>query len=98
MKLTYVSETFAVSAQLEPDDMRKIAEAGFGTVICNRPDGEEPRQPTVASVREAAEASGIAFHHIPVSGGEFPEVAIKAFAMAKALIATSGNSPPETGI
>lgn len=83
MKLTYVSETFAVSPQFEPDDMRKIAEAGFGTVICNRPDGEEPRQTTVASVREAAEASGIAFHHIPVSGGEFPEVAIKAFAKVR---------------
>lgn len=83
MKLTDVSETFAVSPQLEPGDMQQIAEAGFGTVICNRPDGEESRQPTVASVREAAEASGIAFHHIPVSGGEFPEVAIKAFAKVR---------------
>ena len=79
MKLAYVSDAFAVSPQLDPNDMRGLADAGFGTVICNRPDDEEPSQPTVASMREAAEAAGLAFHHIPVSGGEFPPVAIKAF-------------------
>ena len=83
MKLAHVSETFAVSPQLEPSDMRGLADAGFRTVICNRPDGEEPSQPTVAAIREAAEAAGLAFHHIPVSGGEFPPVAIKAFAKVR---------------
>ena len=34
-------------------------------------------------MREAAEAVGLAFHHIPVSGGEFPQVAIKAFATVR---------------
>ena len=80
MKLAHVSETFAVSPQLEPSDMRGLADEGFSTVICNRPDGEESGQPTVASMREAAEAAGLTFHHIPVSGGEFPPVAIEAFA------------------
>src|SRR3546814_16106667 len=80
MKFADVSETFAVSPQLEPSDMQQIADAGFGTMICNRPDGEEPGQPTVSAVRDAAEAAGIASHHIQVSGGEFTEVAIKDFA------------------
>ena len=83
MKLAHLSDAFAVSPQLEPSDMRGLADAGFGTVICNRPDGEEPSQPTVASMRQAAEAAGLAFHHIPVSGGEFPPVAIKAFAKVR---------------
>ncbi|MEE4210770.1 MAG: TIGR01244 family sulfur transferase [Parvularcula sp.] len=83
MKLAHVSDTFAVSPQLEPNDMRDLADAGFSTVICNRPDDEESSQPTVASMREAAEAAGLAFHHIPVSGGEFPPVAIKAFAKVR---------------
>ena len=83
MKLAHVSETFAVSPQLEPSDMRRLADAGFGTVICNRPDGEEPGQPTVTAMQEAAEAAGLAFHHIPVSGGEFPPVAIGAFAKVR---------------
>lgn len=83
MKLAHVSETFAVSPQLEPSDMRGLAGAGFNVVICNRPDGEELNQPTVASMRQAAEAAGLAFHHIPVSGGELPPVAIKAFAKVR---------------
>lgn len=83
MKLTSVSETFSVSPQLGAVDMRELADAGFSAVICNRPDGEEPSQPTVASIREAAEAAGLDFHHIPVSGGEFPPVAIEAFAKVR---------------
>lgn len=89
MKLVSVSDTFAVSPQLEPSDMRGLTDAGFSTVICNRPDGEEPSQPTVALMREAAEAAGLAFHHIPVSGGEFPPVAVKAF--GKVREAADGN-------
>lgn len=83
MTLSDVSATFTVAPQLEPDDMQQIAEAGFGTVICNRPDGEESDQPTAKAMRAAAEAAGIVFHHIPVSGVEFPEVAIKAFAKVR---------------
>ena len=84
MKLAHVSDSFAVSPQLQAGDMRGLADAGFSTVICNRPDGEEPSQPTVASIREATEAAGLAFHHIPVSGGEFPPLAIEAFARVRA--------------
>ena len=83
MKLAHVSDTLTVSPQLGPDDMRAVAAAGFRVVICNRPDGEEPNQPTVASLQDAAEATGLDFHHIPVSGGEFPPVAIKAFAKVR---------------
>nr|WP_301332685.1 TIGR01244 family sulfur transferase [Parerythrobacter lacustris] len=64
--------------------MQELAGAGYRTVICNRPDGEEPGQPTVAAIREAAEAAGLAFHHIPVAGGAFPEPAIRSFADVRA--------------
>ncbi|GMN14226.1 TIGR01244 family sulfur transferase [Altererythrobacter sp. MTPC7] len=80
MTSAQVSEAFAVSSQIRPGDLQDIAEAGYRTVICNRPDGEEPDQPTAASMQDAAEAAGLAFHHIPVSGGEFPPDAIRAFA------------------
>ena len=83
MKLAYVSGKFAVSPQLAPRDMRGLADAGFKVLICNRQDGEEPNQPAVALMREAAEEAGLAFHHIPVSGGEFPPVAIEAFAKVR---------------
>lgn len=70
---------FAVAPQLAPDNMAALAEKGITTVICNRPDGEEDGQPAVEAMRAAAQQAGIAFHHIPVSGGVFPEAAIAAF-------------------
>ena len=79
MKITPVSDRFAVAPQLQPEDMASLAEAGYSTVICNRPDGEENGQPAVAEMRTAAEQAGMEFHHIPVSGGQFPDAAIDAF-------------------
>lgn len=79
MKLAHITDNFAVSPQLRPEDMQSLAEAGFETIICNRPDGEEVDQPAAETMRHAAEAAGLSFHHIPVAGGEFPPVAIAAY-------------------
>lgn len=74
---------FAVCEQLEADAIKTLADAGYSTVICNRPDGEEDGQPAVADLCKAAEEVGLTFHHIPVSGGEFPSEAIAAFTAAR---------------
>jgi sulfide:quinone oxidoreductase len=79
MDIRQVDQGFAVAPQLQPEDMALLAKAGFTTVMCNRPDGEEPGQPPLDALREAAEAAGLAFHHVPVSGGAFPESAIAEF-------------------
>lgn len=79
MELRKVSTTFAVSPQLQPIEIEQVAKQGYVALICNRPDGEEEGQPLIADLRAAAEAVGLAFHHIPVSGGKFPEAAITAF-------------------
>ena len=83
MKIIEVTERFAVAPQVQVADMQDAADAGYRTVICNRPDGEEDGQPTVAELRDAAHSAGIAFHHIPVSGGAFPAEAIAAFARVR---------------
>lgn len=79
MDIRPVDDGIAVAPQLQPQDMAALAEQGYVAVMCNRPDGEEPDQPAVAEMRAAAEAAGLAFHHIPVSGGAFPDAAIAAF-------------------
>ncbi|MXO89259.1 TIGR01244 family sulfur transferase [Pontixanthobacter aquaemixtae] len=79
MDVRNVTEGFAVAPQMQPDDLVILADLGFAAVLCNRPDGEEDGQPTVAEMRDAAQAAGLAFHHIPVAGGKFPEAAIAAF-------------------
>ena len=79
MELQAIDATLAVAPQMQPEELAALAEQGFTAVICNRPDGEEPNQPSLDAMREAAQAAGLAFHHIPVAGGQFPPAAVAAF-------------------
>jgi uncharacterized protein (TIGR01244 family) len=63
-----LSPTVSVSAQLSPGDMPALAASGFGRVISNRPDGEDPGQPSAAAMEAAARDAGLGFVWIPVSG------------------------------
>jgi uncharacterized protein (TIGR01244 family) len=75
MTLRPLSPTVSVSAQLSPDVMPVLAASGFGRVISNRPDGEEPGQPSAAVMEAAATDAGLAFTWIPVSGLPGPDQA-----------------------
>ena len=68
MNLSQITVDYAVAPQIHPEDITALAEQGFVTIICNRPDGEEPGQPSAADIAAACDAAGLAFHHIPVSG------------------------------
>jgi uncharacterized protein (TIGR01244 family) len=57
-----------VAGQIRPGDMAGIAAAGVTLIVNNRPDHEEPGQPTAEEIRRAAEASGLAYCDLPVSG------------------------------
>ena len=75
------STTF-VSGQIAPEE---IAALGVATIINNRPDGEEPGQPSSDVIAAAAQAAGVDYRHIPVSGGiSLPQVAQMADALAQA--------------
>jgi uncharacterized protein (TIGR01244 family) len=63
-----VADDFAVGGQITPEDIKGIADAGFRTIVCARPDHEEPGQPGFAEVAKAAEQAGLKAVHIPVSG------------------------------
>ena len=62
-----LSAEVCVAPQLEPADMAWAAQAGFRSVINNRPDFEAgPDQPTNASIAAAAHAAGLAYAFLPV--------------------------------
>lgn len=64
-----IDPRFAVAGQLAVADVPKVAAAGFKTIVCARPDAEEPGQPPFAAIAAAAKRSGLEAVHIPVSGG-----------------------------
>lgn len=68
-----VTDQLSVSPQIALDDLVRAAGDGFKLVINNRPDGEEPGQPTSAEVEAAARAAGLDYVHIPVRGGPTPD-------------------------
>lgn len=60
----------SVAPQLDAPAMALVAQAGFRSVINNRPDFEGgPTQPTSDAVEAAARAAGLEYVHLPVAGG-----------------------------
>jgi uncharacterized protein (TIGR01244 family) len=68
-----VTDEFTTAPQISVADVAEAARQGFKTVINNRPDGEDPAQPSAAQIEAAAKAAGLAYFHIPVRGGPTPE-------------------------
>ena len=64
-----LSPDFAISPQIDPADLPQIAQAGYTTVICNRPDGENPPSHQAAAMEAAAVKAGLSFVYNPRGGG-----------------------------
>lgn len=70
MQFKQLDADIAVSPQIQPSDIRSILDAGFKSIVCNRPDDEEPDQPSYASVEAAANSAGIPIRNVPVVSGK----------------------------
>jgi uncharacterized protein (TIGR01244 family) len=68
-----VTDSLSVSPQIAPDDLDRAAGEGFVLVINNRPDDEEPGQPSSAQIEAAARAAGLDYLYVPVRGGPTPD-------------------------
>jgi uncharacterized protein (TIGR01244 family) len=73
MDIRQVTDDYAVSAQIAADDISAIKEAGFRSIICNRPDNEQPGQPSASEIAVAAQAAELVFRHIPFVSGQMTE-------------------------
>ncbi len=68
------------TGQITPDQIPMIAENGFKTIINNRPDGEEPGQPTSAEIEAAATAAGLAYKEVSFAGSDLNQNHVEEFA------------------
>ncbi len=78
-----LSRDVCVAGQLDPPAMAWAAQAGFKSVVNNRPDFEGgPDQPTNAAIEAAARAAGLVYAFLPVQGGyQSPEEIAKFAAL-----------------
>ena len=70
MNIRQISETYSVSPQIGVEDVAAIKAAGFKSVICNRPDNEDPGQPSAEEIKAAVEAAGLEFRWVAVVSGQ----------------------------
>src|SRR5690606_25582801 len=82
MDYRQLTPNYSVSGQIHPEDVEAIKAAGFRSVICNRPDGEQPGQPGADAIKAAVEAAGLAFRHVPVISGQVTEENVAGHAAA----------------
>ena len=90
-----LNESVAVAPQIRPEDVAAIKAAGYAAIVNNRPDGEEPGQPTGDSIRAAAEDQGLAYTAIPVTPGGFSHEMVDQ--MTQALVEAKGRCWPIAG-
>lgn len=83
MQITRLNDRISVSPQIAVSDVAGLAELGYRSIICNRPDDEEPGQVSAAQIGEEAMRHGLAFAHVPAIAGAI--AAADGEAMANAL-------------
>lgn len=64
-----IDDRTSVAGQIGPEEMAAIKAAGVTMIVNNRPDGEEPGQPSAAEIEAAARAAGLDYRHIPIAAG-----------------------------
>lgn len=67
-----LDEQVMVAGQITAADLEEARRHGVTMIINNRPDDEDPDQPTSAEIEAAAEAAGIDYRHIPIARGLGP--------------------------
>ncbi|WP_448120920.1 TIGR01244 family sulfur transferase [Xanthomonas arboricola] len=79
MKLRQLSPDMLVTDQLLPADLPTLTKQGVASVVCNRPDGEQPEQPDHLAIQAACTAAGIRFAYLPVVAGSISDCQVQQF-------------------
>lgn len=77
-----LTESVLASPQIEAGDLAAARVQGVSLVVNNRPDGEEPDQPTGADIARAARAAGLDYLAIPIDRSGYSAAQVEAMANA----------------
>ncbi len=64
--LRRIDEQTLVAGQILPEDLPGLKARGVAMIVNNRPDGEEPGQPSAAEIEQAAREAGLDYRFIPI--------------------------------
>lgn len=81
MDIRKINDEFAVTGQIAAAQVKQIADAGFKSLVCNRPDTEDGAVPH-DEVAQAALEAGLKFKFIPVVSGAITEDDVREMAQA----------------
>lgn len=79
-----ITDQLSVAAQPDAGSFAALKAQGFASVVNARPDGEEPGQPGTEAEGRAAQAAGLGYSFVPVTGPTITEADIRAFQQAVA--------------
>lgn len=79
MDIKKISDELSLSEQLQIADIPLLAEQGYRSIVCNRPDGEGSDQPTFDEIKAAAELHNLEVRYLPVVPGQIRDDDVVAF-------------------
>jgi uncharacterized protein (TIGR01244 family) len=68
MDIRTLNDEYAVTPQIQVEELDAIKALGFKSIVCHRPDDEDAGQPDFALIAARAAELGIETAHIPISG------------------------------
>lgn len=66
MDIRQINDEYSVTGQISVEDLDEIKAQGFQSIVCHRPDHEQPGQPEFAEIAARADELGLTIAHIPV--------------------------------
>jgi len=59
------------SPQIAPSDVENLRDQGVKSILCCRPDDEQPGQPSFKAIEQAAQEAGLKAYFVPVVPGVY---------------------------
>jgi uncharacterized protein (TIGR01244 family) len=67
-----LDDNILIGGQIAPGEVAALKALGVTLLVNNRPDNEDPGQPTSAEIEAAAKAAGLEYRHVPIVRGMGP--------------------------
>jgi sulfide:quinone oxidoreductase len=79
MDIKALTPHLSITPQVLVAELEAVAQMGFKAIICNRPDGEGPDQPSFKEMEQAALSLGMQMRYLPADAGKVSDADGKTF-------------------